>query len=70
MIVCSCNRLTERDVETAVRDGATRPREIYASKGCKAQCGNCTPGIVCMLRQAMMQHARAFDMPQGFAVAS
>ncbi|GAN60299.1 MULTISPECIES: (2Fe-2S)-binding protein [Acetobacter] len=55
MVICSCNRLTHKDVEAAVESGATHPREIYASKGCKAQCGNCVPGVVCMLREARMK---------------
>ncbi|GAN62555.1 (2Fe-2S)-binding protein [Acetobacter indonesiensis] len=59
MVICSCNRLTDKDVKSAVADGATRPREIYASKGCKAQCGNCVPGVVCMLREARMQMMQA-----------
>ncbi|AOX18014.1 (2Fe-2S)-binding protein [Kozakia baliensis] len=53
MIVCSCNALTNHDVEDAVRKGASRPREIYASKGCKAQCGNCVPGMVCALKSLL-----------------
>ncbi|MBS4074562.1 (2Fe-2S)-binding protein [Ameyamaea chiangmaiensis] len=69
MIVCSCNRLTHHDVEAAVDGGATRPKEIYASKGCKAQCGNCTSGIVCLLRQALMQRGNVFDLSAGLAAS-
>ncbi|GBQ18718.1 (2Fe-2S)-binding protein [Tanticharoenia sakaeratensis] len=57
MIVCSCNALTDTDVTNAVRQGAERPREVYASKNCKAQCGNCVPGVLCMLREARKAHA-------------
>ncbi|MBU2654398.1 (2Fe-2S)-binding protein [Acidomonas methanolica] len=51
MIVCSCNALTHHDVEHAVEGGASRPAEIYAARGCRAECGNCVPGVVCMLRE-------------------
>ncbi|GBQ25136.1 bacterioferritin-associated ferredoxin [Gluconacetobacter sacchari DSM 12717] len=37
--------------------GATRPREIYASRGCRAQCGNCVPGMLCLLRRALQARA-------------
>lgn len=65
MIVCSCNALTHRDVESAVQDGASRPAEVYASRGCRAQCGNCVPGVVCIvreLRKAGMNAAAARGM--------
>ncbi|NPC65436.1 bacterioferritin [Komagataeibacter sp. AV436] len=47
--------LTDTDVETAARNGAVRPKEVYESKGCRAQCGNCVPGVVCILRQLARQ---------------
>lgn len=55
MFVCSCNMLTDTDVETAARNGAVRPKDVYESKGCRAQCGNCVPGVVCLLRQIARQ---------------
>ncbi|GAB6853125.1 (2Fe-2S)-binding protein [Asaia astilbis] len=55
MIVCSCNALTNHDIADAVRRGASRPKEVYASKGCKAQCGNCVPGVTCTLRNLLRE---------------
>ena len=55
MFVCSCNMLTDTDVETAVKNGAVSPRVVYEYKGCRAQCGNCVPGVVCLLRQMVRQ---------------
>ncbi len=57
MFVCSCNMLTDTDIDIAVSNGATHPREVYAAKGCKAQCGNCVPGVLCLLRRALRQAA-------------
>ncbi|MBB2200156.1 (2Fe-2S)-binding protein [Gluconacetobacter tumulisoli] len=72
MFVCSCNLLTDRDVETAVDGGATRPRDIYASKGCRAQCGNCVPGVLCLLRRALQARegglAGAMGLGEGMAL--
>ncbi|MBS1087441.1 (2Fe-2S)-binding protein [Gluconobacter wancherniae] len=53
MIVCSCNALSHKDVEAAIDSGASRPAEIYSARRCKAQCGNCVPGMLCMLRSAL-----------------
>ena len=41
MIVCSCNRISEKDVRAAARSGAANPEQAYASLGCEAQCGCC-----------------------------
>lgn len=53
MYVCSCNGLTDHDVRDAVGNGATRPGEVYAHCQCRAQCGNCVPTVLCLLRQAI-----------------
>ena len=41
MIVCSCNRIKEREVREAARKGARTPEAAYASLGCEVQCGCC-----------------------------
>ncbi|MES2119495.1 MAG: (2Fe-2S)-binding protein [Pseudomonadota bacterium] len=41
MIVCVCNRLTEREVREAARAGAPTPEAAYAKLGCEVQCGCC-----------------------------
>lgn len=53
MFICSCNSLTDKDVHAAITAGATHPRDIYAARKCKAQCGNCVSGVVCLLREAI-----------------
>ncbi|MFT8895428.1 MAG: (2Fe-2S)-binding protein [Acetobacter sp.] len=55
MYICSCNGLTDHDVSAAVEAGATRPVEVYAARKCRAQCGNCVKGVVCILREALKQ---------------
>lgn len=59
MIICSCNALSHIDVEAAIRSGASRPAEVYAARQCQAQCGNCVPGILCLLRAALAQGGRS-----------
>ncbi|MEE8657857.1 hypothetical protein CGLAMM_04510 [Acetobacteraceae bacterium EV16G] len=51
MIICSCNVLTDYDVAEAAREGATRARDVYAARGCKAQCGACVPVMQDVLRE-------------------
>ena len=41
MIVCVCNRITEREVREAARCGATTAEKAYACFGCEVQCGCC-----------------------------
>jgi bacterioferritin-associated ferredoxin len=41
MIVCVCNRITEKEVRAAARSGATCPETAYARLGCEPQCGCC-----------------------------
>lgn len=50
MFVCLCNALDDRQVRQAVRDGAHRPREVYAACGCRAQCGGCTKTVLGIIR--------------------
>ena len=41
MIVCSCNRISEKEVRDLARAGATSPEAAYACLGCEVQCGCC-----------------------------
>ena len=41
MIVCVCNRITEKEVREAVHKGARTPEAAYASLDFDVQCGCC-----------------------------
>jgi bacterioferritin-associated ferredoxin len=41
MIVCICNRITEKEVREATRKGARTPEGAYATFDCEVQCGCC-----------------------------
>jgi bacterioferritin-associated ferredoxin len=41
MIVCVCNRLTEKEVREAAKNGARTPEAAYEKLGCEPQCGCC-----------------------------
>lgn len=41
MIICVCNAIRERDLRSAVKQGAKCPNSAYASLGRKPKCGQC-----------------------------
>ncbi len=52
MYVCICNALTDRTLrEAAAETGSTRPRDIYAACGCRAQCGRCVKAVLALARE-------------------
>lgn len=53
MILCSCNRLTDRAIR-ACAAAAGRPLrvlEVYGALGCKPECGRCAQTIATVLRE-------------------
>jgi len=52
MYFCLCNALNEAQIGHAVRQGASRPRDVYAACGCRAQCGGCTKAVLGIIRNA------------------
>jgi bacterioferritin-associated ferredoxin len=41
MIVCVCNRISEKEVRHLAQAGASSPEAAYESLGCEPQCGCC-----------------------------
>jgi bacterioferritin-associated ferredoxin len=54
MIVCSCNAFSDRDVQSTIAGVDRRPRmsQVYASLGCSAKCGRCTPAVKRIMDEA------------------
>jgi bacterioferritin-associated ferredoxin len=52
VVICLCNGMSDADVRAAAASGATRPKEVYACCGGRAQCGGCTATILNILREA------------------
>jgi bacterioferritin-associated ferredoxin len=52
MYLCLCNGLSDTRIAEAIRQGARRPRDVYARCGCAAQCGRCTAAILGAIRAA------------------
>ncbi|KAA2236078.1 (2Fe-2S)-binding protein [Salinarimonas soli] len=57
MIVCSCNRLSDRDVSGCMRaaDGTCpqTPAQVYRCLGCSPQCGRCAVTIRAIMDKAL-----------------
>ena len=52
MYICLCNALSDAQIGHAIRNGAFRPRDVYAACGCRAQCGGCTKTLLGIIRNA------------------
>jgi bacterioferritin-associated ferredoxin len=55
--VCLCNALTDGQVRAAAAAGATRPKDVFATCGCGAQCANCTRLMLSILREGLAANA-------------
>lgn len=58
MIVCVCNRITEKEVRDAARRGAATPETAYACAGCEVQCGCCLDYAQDVIDEERMTSAR------------
>ncbi|MCK5881888.1 MAG: (2Fe-2S)-binding protein [Sinobacterium sp.] len=47
MYVCLCKGITDRQLRSAVHDGASSFRQVAQSTGCSTQCGQCA----CMAKE-------------------
>jgi bacterioferritin-associated ferredoxin len=52
VIVCVCNALRENQVRAKARACGGSVGRVYASLGCKAQCGQCLPFAREVIRDA------------------
>jgi bacterioferritin-associated ferredoxin len=55
LYVCNCNGLRERDVRTAIEQGATRPAEVFRRHQTAPQCAKC----VCDMRGMIAAQTQA-----------
>ncbi|MCK2088004.1 (2Fe-2S)-binding protein [Thauera aromatica] len=58
MYVCVCNAVTERQIDQAVRAGATSLRHLRHQLGVSAECGRCARCAQDCLRAALCEPPR------------
>jgi bacterioferritin-associated ferredoxin len=53
MIVCSCNRLSDKAIRgcCATAGAPVRVLDVYGFLGCRPQCGRCATSIAAIIRQ-------------------
>ncbi|WP_110666491.1 (2Fe-2S)-binding protein [Salinicola halophilus] len=66
MYVCLCVGVTDRDIESAVSDGARSWRAVREATGCAGQCGKCACTGKQVMREAI---SREFEMSPDLAYA-
>lgn len=59
MIVCVCNRLSERNFACALAEGACTAHEAFERLGCSPRCGRCVPYVHEAVRERHSQNASA-----------
>ncbi|MBW8880257.1 MAG: (2Fe-2S)-binding protein [Asticcacaulis sp.] len=58
MYICNCNAIRERDVNIAISNGASTPKQVFDHAGCRPQCAKC----VCEMRELIDDAQTAFRL--------
>ncbi|HKJ95460.1 MAG TPA: (2Fe-2S)-binding protein [Gammaproteobacteria bacterium] len=66
MYVCICHAVTDRQVASAIADGARTMRDLRQRFGLCSACGKCGPVARQMLTQASAQDATETAVPAEF----
>ncbi len=45
MVICQCNRVTKREIESVVHAGARTPDQVTYETGAGSVCGACLPAL-------------------------
>jgi bacterioferritin-associated ferredoxin len=53
MIICVCNRISDHEIRSAVRAGATCCKQVFGGKGATPQCGSCLDAMGEILDEAV-----------------
>jgi bacterioferritin-associated ferredoxin len=53
MIICVCNRISDHDIRSAARAGATCCKQVFGGKGAAPQCGSCLDAMGEILDEAV-----------------
>lgn len=55
MYICICNGFTDRQIRVAARQGLVRSvSTMYRHLGCEAQCGRCSPTVLKIMREPVV----------------
>jgi len=66
MLVCICNRISDRDIRSSIHEGASGFREVKAELGIGSCCGQCVPFAKGVVDDTLsqLQLSRGFHLAQ------
>lgn len=66
MLVCVCNGISDRDIDSALQDGAASFKEVRTTLGLGSCCGQCATFARDMVNEKMaqVQASNAFHLAQ------
>ena len=68
MLVCVCNGISDKDIDSAIHEGATECRQIRGSLGIGKCCGQCTSYAKEMISEKMANMQSAASMQLAYEV--
>ncbi|QEI11679.1 bacterioferritin-associated ferredoxin [Cellvibrio japonicus] len=69
MYVCLCKGITDRQIKTAIDDGACSMGKLRKTLGVATQCGKCSASTRELLAESKAEAAMLNGLPQFYAVA-
>jgi len=64
MYVCICKQVTDKQIKTAIEDGATSMRELRNELGVASQCGQCGSCAKTMLKEHATDSVTRLPLPK------
>lgn len=64
MLVCICNRISDRDIRSAIHEGASGLSDVKAGLGVGSCCGQCIPFAEDLVNETVsqLQISKAFHL--------
>lgn len=69
MYVCLCKGITDREIKSAIDNGACSMGQLRKKLGVASQCGKCSTSARELLQEAQAEAPSVNGLPQFFAVA-
>jgi len=69
MYVCLCKGITDREIRSAINDGACSIGQLRKTLGVASQCGKCSTSAREILQEAQTETPMVNGLPQFYALA-
>ncbi len=64
MYICICEQVTDKQIKTAIIEGATSLRDLRSKLGVASQCGQCGRCAKAMLKEHVAEPVTRLPLPQ------